>query len=94
MLRRLGRRRRCGIDRRRLLLLKLLPVDVILVEFFRHALVETGNTAWENRLAISRQFFLGVEHIEHVGGIEAARAGATGEDPRYGNQDDGSDQAM
>lgn len=93
MPRRLGRRRRRGLDRRRLLLLKLLPVDVFLIELFRHALLKTRDAFRENRLAISRQLLLGVEYIEHIGGIEAARA-TSRQNTRYGNQDGGSDQAM
>ncbi|MBN9015443.1 MAG: hypothetical protein J0H25_20985 [Rhizobiales bacterium] len=75
------------------MLLKLLPIDVVLVEFFRHALFEAGNAFGENRLAVSRQLLLGVEYVEHIGRIEAARA-ASGQHARYGDQDGDSDQAM
>ncbi|MGB5904720.1 MAG: hypothetical protein WBH00_17910 [Xanthobacteraceae bacterium] len=93
MPRRLGRRRRRGLNRRWLLRLKLLPVDVFLIEFFRNALLETRDTFRENWLAIARQLFLGVEHIEHIGGVEAART-ASRQSTRNSNQDGGSDQAM
>jgi hypothetical protein len=60
------------------LLLKLLPLDVVLVEFSRNALLETRNALRENRLAVPRQLFFGVEYIEHVGGVETGRT-ATGQ---------------
>jgi len=89
----LGGRRWRGLDRSRLLLLKLLPVDVVLVEFSRHALFEAGDAFGENRLTVSRQFLLGVEDVEHIRRVEARRT-ASGKNARHGDQNDDSDQTM
>ena len=66
-----------------------------LVQILRHALLEARHAVGENRLALARQLFLGVEQIEQIARIEAAKAaGAAGQRARQRDQDGSSDQTL
>ena len=43
--------------------LRLLALDIVLVELARHALLQPGDALGEHRLAVARQLLLGVEEV-------------------------------
>src|SRR6185437_6382181 len=92
------RRRGCGGGRRVLLveLLLLLPLDIVLVEILRNALIEAGHAVGEYRLALARQLLLGIKPVEHVGWIEvrAKTARAAGKHARERDEQRGCDQTV
>src|SRR6185312_1108006 len=91
-----GSRRLRGRSSVLLRLLLLLPLDVVLVELLGHALLQARHAVRENRLALARQFLLGIEEVEQIAripaGAESARA--AGEHARKHDQDHGCDQTL
>src|SRR5438552_595889 len=78
------RRRRGGS---RVLLVELLLAGA-LVEILGHALLEAGHAFGEHRLAVARKLLLGVEKVEHVGGIEIGHAATAAAGQRAGKRGD------
>src|SRR5712671_427305 len=72
--------------------LRVLLVDLLLagalVEILRHALLEARHAFGEDRLALARKLFLGVEEIEQIGRIETAHAATAAAGQRAGQRDD------
>src|SRR6185437_3234846 len=90
------RRRGCGGRCVLLVELLLLPLDIVLVEILRNALIEAGHAVGEYRLALARQLLLGIKPVEHVGRIEvsAETARAAGKHARERDEQRGCDQTV